>query len=670
MTEQFNYCHVVGQTDVGKKRAANEDNMGNAITINGLVSVVCDGMGGHVGGATASKIAVNTILDNLNTKYYDDPRIAIGESIDIANKAILSEANAHPELSGMGSTCVLLIVRNGKVYIGHVGDSRIYLIRSKKIVQLTKDHSYVQMLVDRGEITTEQAEHHPRKNEITNALGIPNMTTATVATDPIIPEAGDCFLLCSDGLSGMVSKDAICKIVSRQSEMNAQDRVNCLVALANENGGVDNITAQMVEFPVGPGDVKPDKKIPTWLKLLISSLLVVALGLGAYMLFKEKTQENSHPKGGAAALDTTTDIRDIRIDESVDFSKNGEFVTLEFSENSVIIKRKGEQIYREENVQLDPSTLTVEPECIKRSYIRNKCTLEFTDERPESQEISISIKSVNKTKIQIYKYIININSSIDGIEFPRRNTRKKSSSGGGTPEMELTKPDTLRLDLDYSELKKETILLFNYSAKPTLTFRLNEKNKEVKVDSIISIDEVKSDSVKYDKTMWEKKFNSEHHQLRFRFIKDTISSGRIFSFIIPCVLKDDTTKEIILKVQLSPKADISDKQSQAQTKTVSLAYSELEKGDTLLFTYSASAKPTFRLNDNESEVDAISIDKVKFDSVEYDTTMWNFSSVQNQLQFIFKKEEISSDSISSFRIPCVLTDTTTVILSVLISHHE
>lgn len=163
MMELFNYCLVVGQTDVGRKRSANEDSMGNAVTINGLVSIVCDGMGGHVGGATASKIAVNAILENLNTNYYDDPRIAIGESIDIANSAILNEAAAHPELSGMGSTCVLLIVRNGKVYIGHVGDSRIYLIRSRRIVQLTKDHSYVQMLVDKGEITKEQAEHHPRK---------------------------------------------------------------------------------------------------------------------------------------------------------------------------------------------------------------------------------------------------------------------------------------------------------------------------------------------------------------------------------------------------------------------------------------------------------------------------------------------------------------------------
>lgn len=140
-SQEYNYCHIVGKTDVGRKRKANEDSMGDAITRNGRVAVVCDGMGGHVGGAVASKIAVATILENLDNVYYEDPRIAIGESIDKANQAILEKAAEQPELTGMGSTCVLLLVRDGKVYIGHVGDSRIYLIRSKQILQLTKDHS-------------------------------------------------------------------------------------------------------------------------------------------------------------------------------------------------------------------------------------------------------------------------------------------------------------------------------------------------------------------------------------------------------------------------------------------------------------------------------------------------------------------------------------------------
>lgn len=557
MTEQFNYCHVVGQTDVGRKRAANEDNMGNAITMNGLVSVVCDGMGGHVGGATASKIAVNTIIDNLNTNYYDDPRIAIGESIDIANRAILSEANAHPELSGMGSTCVLLIVRNGKVYIGHVGDSRIYLIRSKKIVQLTKDHSYVQMLVDRGEITKEEAERHPRKNEITNALGIPNMTPATVADDAIIPEAGDCFLLCSDGLSGMVPNDVISKVVSRQSEMNAQDRVNRLIALANENGGVDNITAQMVEFPVAPGVIKPDKKIPTWLKILIPSILVVALGLGAYMLFKEKATENQQPddKAEIELQEDKPDVTSVTTLLDVPFNKNGELVTLVFLENSVIFKHGEKQIYSE-NAALNASTLKVDSPNINVSLMAPSFILKFMDKSP-GDEVLISIESADKKKI--YQYAINISNNISDSQVPKASPKESSSKVGKGSSDRSSKVQTIDVNLDYSDLKKGQILLFNYFAKKP-RFILN--GNEVEVNSN-SIDEVKYDEVEYDKKVWRKDFNPDNKQLRFIFSGETSSDS--FSFIIPCVLKDTIT-DIILKVQLSPKpSDATDDNIRKET---------------------------------------------------------------------------------------------------------
>lgn len=281
----YNYCHVVGCTDVGCKRQANEDSMGSLETINGLVAVVCDGMGGHVGGATASRIAVETILGFLSSKYYEDPRLAIGEAIDAANQAILHQGNIQPELRGMGSTCVLLLVRDGKVYIGHIGDSRIYLVRNRRIRQLTKDHSYVQMLVDMRQLSPEQAEHHPRKNEITNALGITDMKPATIMPDAMLPEAGDCFLLCSDGLSGMVSDKEIEKVVSRQSEMRAQERADCLIRKAKENGGLDNITVQLVEFSVTPS-VIPAKKKKWPLSVLLAVIGGMLIGGGIYAYLK------------------------------------------------------------------------------------------------------------------------------------------------------------------------------------------------------------------------------------------------------------------------------------------------------------------------------------------------------------------------------------------------
>lgn len=251
---KYYYVNVVGKSDIGRRRKANEDNGGHFECQNGYVAVVCDGMGGHVGGAVASGIAVETIKNFLTGQYFEDPREAIGLAIQAANEAILHRQGIEPELTGMGSTCVLLIVRGGKVYIGHVGDSRIYLVRDKTIVQLTKDHSFVQMLVDAGEITKEEAERHPRKNEITNALGIPDMRPATVRQDAIDPQAGDCFLLCSDGLSGMVSDKQIETIISKQREYSTQQRADFLVQAANENGGVDNITVELVEFTMSPDE--------------------------------------------------------------------------------------------------------------------------------------------------------------------------------------------------------------------------------------------------------------------------------------------------------------------------------------------------------------------------------------------------------------------------------
>ncbi len=299
-SNQYSYCNVEGMTDVGCKRKANEDWLAQFECQNGLVAVVCDGMGGHVGGAVASHIAVETIQQFLETTYFNDPRQAIVEACDAANAAILQRTTQQPELKGMGSTCVMLIVRDGKVYIGSVGDSRIYLIRSKTITQLTRDQSYVQMLVDAGEITKEQAEHHPRKNEILNALGIATMQPATVLPDAISPEAGDCFLLCSDGLSGMVPDRDILHVASDQTRMTQRERVATLIKRARENGGLDNITCTIVEFAVTPGNSGLSVSAPItasmsnkkrWIYILLAVLLVVLLGAGGYALGRMSVEE-------------------------------------------------------------------------------------------------------------------------------------------------------------------------------------------------------------------------------------------------------------------------------------------------------------------------------------------------------------------------------------------
>jgi len=305
----FNFLLESKATHVGQVRKANEDSCDIFAVANMKVFVVCDGMGGHVGGQVASQTAITTIHEYLLNNVVIDPREAIHNSIVAANEAILNKARQQPELSGMGSTCVMLVVTSdGKVYYGHVGDSRIYIVANHKITQLTEDHSFVQTLVKAKQITEEQAEHHPRKNEITNALGLQGMLPPTVCDTPIEPNSGYCFLLCSDGLSGMVNKEQIKRVVSKH-EIPIQQRAETLIKMANEAGGVDNITVELVEFTVGVQDIGTGKKAKIWKKPLyvlpVAFLCGVATAVGiGWWLEMTKTDGNKTP-AGTTQRDTT-----------------------------------------------------------------------------------------------------------------------------------------------------------------------------------------------------------------------------------------------------------------------------------------------------------------------------------------------------------------------------
>ena len=235
-------------TDTGKARNVNEDSMATFDSPNGRVVTVCDGMGGQNAGDVASQLAVTVIQDILSDNTFATPEEAITRSIIAANQAILRRAGQDVNLSGMGATCVMIIIKDGKVYYGSVGDSRIYYISGGMIRQITKDQSYVQTLVDAGEITQEAAEHHQDKNQITNALGLEGMMPPVIGQMPITPEPGSIFLLCSDGLSGMINNSTILNTVMNRN-LSLNDRAVQLVNLANAAGGVDNITVQLVEFP-------------------------------------------------------------------------------------------------------------------------------------------------------------------------------------------------------------------------------------------------------------------------------------------------------------------------------------------------------------------------------------------------------------------------------------
>lgn len=245
-------------TDVGKKRQQNEDAMGffEASNGNGYVFVVCDGMGGHLGGAVASQTAIKAIRYFLDLEYFADAREAIKQALTFANQEIYHKAQTSKDLANMGTTAVMVIYRQDQCFIGHVGDSRLYLYRDGLLSRVTKDHSYVQMLVDNHVISDDEAEQHPRKNEILRALGTEHKVDVEVRQTPFAPYEGDTLLLCSDGLNSMLKDSEIETLLDARGDI--QQKALQLVAEANAKGGLDNITVQLINFLVG----KPPIDLP------------------------------------------------------------------------------------------------------------------------------------------------------------------------------------------------------------------------------------------------------------------------------------------------------------------------------------------------------------------------------------------------------------------------
>lgn len=240
---------AVGESVVGQVRAANEDSCGYQSTPNGELFVVCDGMGGHVGGAVASQTAVSCIITTLTEHKYDNIPVALYNALVDANHAVYHKGRMDQSLSGMGTTACILMVKDGQAWIAHVGDSRIYLYtaKDKTLHRITKDHSYVQSLVDLGELDDREAENHPRKNVILKALGIKEDLKIDIVQMPVLPCDGDVFLICSDGLSGMVDDNCIESILA--SHTNIEAALQLLIDDANAPGkGTDNITAQLIKI--------------------------------------------------------------------------------------------------------------------------------------------------------------------------------------------------------------------------------------------------------------------------------------------------------------------------------------------------------------------------------------------------------------------------------------
>ena len=236
------------KSDIGKARQTNQDYFYISESLDDVqLYILADGMGGYNGGEIASKMATTCVKKYIQNNFKQTPKDRdsllqlVGSSMEYANMVIYEKSKEDKALENMGTTLEICLIHNNKVYIGHVGDSRIYRVRKQFIRKLTQDHSYVQKLVKDGKITEEEAEIHPKKNMLMKAIGCSAFVEPDVSVKGFLKD--DILVMTSDGLTNMVPKEQIFKIV----QGNIQLAPGRLIELANENGGIDNITVVVIK---------------------------------------------------------------------------------------------------------------------------------------------------------------------------------------------------------------------------------------------------------------------------------------------------------------------------------------------------------------------------------------------------------------------------------------
>jgi PPM family protein phosphatase len=241
---------IVGFTDTGRVRQNNEDSIGYDSALGLLV--LADGMGGHLGGEVASSLTVDSIIQQIqqhlpsitggqidSSSGFSLESVCVQEAIEQANDLVYRKSASDPELRGMGTTVVVFLLYDNRFSLAHIGDSRCYRYRGEKLEQITKDHSLLQELIDRGFYTPEEAKTSLNKNLVTKALGIDPTVTPDVQEELAIKN--DIYLLCSDGLTDLVEDEYISLTINRFSD-NLEEAAKQLITKANQNGGKDNIS--------------------------------------------------------------------------------------------------------------------------------------------------------------------------------------------------------------------------------------------------------------------------------------------------------------------------------------------------------------------------------------------------------------------------------------------
>jgi protein phosphatase len=293
-------------SDQGKLRESNQDACREVAAADGShVFIVADGMGGHCGGEVASQLAVEAMSEHFTTSA-QDPGTRMRAAFHLANQAVQEGSREQPDLTGMGTTGVALMFHDdGEAWVGHVGDSRAYRFRlGSGLDQLTLDHSVIAEMLRKGDVTAEEAIVHPRRSQLLRAIGTESSVKVDVSAFPL--QAGDRYLLCSDGLTAVVRDAEIAGILRSEEPVSAVEK---FVGLANERGGPDNITVQVIEIKqveqledvlVDPKEVRESDMGPVQsfvegrffiplmvvLELLFLGLIWVLFGAGLQQMFE------------------------------------------------------------------------------------------------------------------------------------------------------------------------------------------------------------------------------------------------------------------------------------------------------------------------------------------------------------------------------------------------
>jgi protein phosphatase len=260
---------LASASDVGRKRSHNEDSMvvwapedPELRARRGMLLVVSDGMGGSNAGEVASRLTVDTVLEVYRSGNGAEPRDELRNAVEAANRMVHDRGLADPGMTGMGATCTAVVVRGHEAWLAHVGDSRAYLIRNGRIRQLTQDHSLVAQLVQRNQLTPEEARVDPRRNVVTRSVGVADSVEVDSLKLDMDLEPGDTLLICSDGLHGQVADEELARLASDASLDSA---AHALIDLANSRGGPDNVTVVLARVgtvaphaPSGP----PERRAP------------------------------------------------------------------------------------------------------------------------------------------------------------------------------------------------------------------------------------------------------------------------------------------------------------------------------------------------------------------------------------------------------------------------